>query len=75
MLILLGGRALQGLGGGILFALSYALIRIVFTENLWSRAMGVVSGMWGIATLCTQPLVVFLQRVVIGAGHFEIYSL
>ncbi|MGV2933759.1 MFS transporter [Providencia sp. AGC89] len=52
MLILLGGRALQGLGGGILFTLSYALIRIVFTENLWSRAMGVVSGMWGIATLC-----------------------
>ncbi|WP_368877695.1 MFS transporter [Providencia vermicola] len=52
MLTLLVGRALQGLGGGILFALSYALIRIVFTENLWSRAMGVVSGMWGIATLC-----------------------
>ncbi|EFB70663.1 MFS transporter [Providencia rustigianii] len=52
MLILLGGRALQGFGGGILFALSYALIRIVFTPNLWSRAMGVVSGMWGIATLC-----------------------
>lgn len=52
MLTLLGGRALQGLGGGILFALSYALIRVVFTENLWSRAMGVVSGMWGIATLC-----------------------
>ncbi|GAB1440709.1 MFS transporter [Providencia sp.] len=52
MLILLSGRALQGFGGGILFALSYALIRIVFTEKLWSRAMGVVSGMWGIATLC-----------------------
>ncbi|MGO2334935.1 MFS transporter [Providencia sp.] len=52
MLTLLGGRALQGFGGGILFALSYALIRVVFTPNLWSRAMGVVSGMWGIATLC-----------------------
>ena len=52
MLTLLGGRALQGLGGGILFALSYALIRVVFTPNLWSRAMGVISGMWGIATLC-----------------------
>lgn len=52
MLMLLGGRALQGLGGGILFALSYALIRVVFTPNLWSRAMGIISGMWGIATLC-----------------------
>lgn len=52
MLSLLAGRAFQGLGGGILFALSYALIRVVFPENLWSRAMGVISGMWGIATLC-----------------------
>lgn len=52
MLSLLVGRAFQGLGGGILFALSYALIRVVFPENLWSRAMGIVSGMWGIATLC-----------------------
>lgn len=52
MLSLLVGRAFQGLGGGILFALSYALIRVVFPENLWSRSMGIVSGMWGIATLC-----------------------
>ncbi len=51
MPILLIGRILQGFGGGILFALSYALIRILFEERLWSRAMGITSGMWGIATL------------------------
>ncbi|MDR2248525.1 MFS transporter [Acinetobacter sp.] len=51
MPFLLLGRAIQGFGGGILFALSYALIRIVFTQNLWSRAMALVSAMWGIATL------------------------
>lgn len=49
---MLVGRAAQGFGGGILFALSYALIRIVFDERLWSRAMAMVSGMWGVATLC-----------------------
>jgi MFS family permease len=49
---MLAGRAAQGLGGGILFALSYALIRVVFDERLWSRAMAMVSGMWGVATLC-----------------------
>ncbi|MFM0740747.1 MFS transporter [Paraburkholderia xenovorans] len=49
---MLGGRTLQGLGGGVLLALSYALIRVVFEERLWSRAMGLVSGMWGVATLC-----------------------
>ncbi|WP_353193682.1 MFS transporter [Pandoraea pnomenusa] len=49
---MLAGRTLQGFGGGILLALSYSLIRIVFAPALWSRAMGLVSGMWGVATLC-----------------------
>ena len=44
---MLAGRSIQGLGGGVLFALSYALIRIVFDAALWSRAMALVSGMWG----------------------------
>ncbi|MGH8815387.1 MAG: MFS transporter, partial [Achromobacter pestifer] len=52
MPMLLAGRCIQGLGGGILFALSYALIRLVFDAPLWSRAMALVSGMWGVATLC-----------------------
>ena len=42
---MLAGRSIQGLGGGVLFALSYALIRIVFDAALWSRAMALVSGM------------------------------
>ncbi|VVE23498.1 MFS transporter [Pandoraea iniqua] len=49
---MLAGRTLQGFGGGILLSLSYALIRVVFAPPLWSRAMGLVSGMWGVATLC-----------------------
>jgi DNA-binding transcriptional LysR family regulator/MFS family permease len=53
---MLAGRTLQGFGGGILLALSYALIRVVFEERLWSRAMGLVSGMWGVATLCGPAL-------------------
>ncbi len=45
------GRSVQGLGGGTLAALSYALIRVVFEPALWLRAVALVSGMWGIATL------------------------
>ncbi|MBT2118721.1 MFS transporter [Dyella sp. LX-66] len=48
---LLAGRSLQGLGGGVLVSLAYVLIRQVFEPALWSRAMGLVSAMWGIATL------------------------
>lgn len=49
MFVLLAGRFVQGFGGGLLFALSYAMVRIVFEAKLWSRAMALISGMWGIA--------------------------
>lgn len=51
MPVLLAGRFVQGLGGGLLFALAYAMIRLVFAEALWPRAMAMVSAMWGVATL------------------------
>lgn len=51
MPVMLFGRALQGLGGGFLFALCYAMIYAVFDERLWPRAMALISGMWGVATL------------------------
>lgn len=64
---MLAGRSVQGLGGGTLAALSYALIRIVFVPALWPRAVALVSGMWGVATLC-GPAVggLFAQ-----AGHWR----
>lgn len=51
MLTLLAGRSAQGLGGGFLLGLSYSAVRMVFDERLWSRAMVLVSSMWGVATL------------------------
>ncbi|PSK91540.1 MFS transporter [Taibaiella chishuiensis] len=47
MEVLLMGRLIQGLGGGLLFALSYAMIRIIFEERLWARVMALISAMWG----------------------------
>jgi MFS family permease len=62
MAALLAGRSLQGLGGGMLVALSYAMIRHLFPAALWPQAIALVSGMWGVAAL-TGPFVggVFAQ--------------
>ena len=49
---MLAGRTVQGLGGGLLAALGYALIRTLFEARLWPRAVALASGMWGVATLC-----------------------
>lgn len=51
MPIMLVGRSVQGLGGGFMLALSYSMIRLVFEEALWPRAIALISGMWGVATL------------------------
>ncbi|WP_281494273.1 MFS transporter, partial [Parapusillimonas granuli] len=51
MPMLLVGRTVQGLGGGLLLSMSYSAVRMVFDEQLWSRAMVLVSSMWGVATL------------------------
>lgn len=51
MSVMLLGRTVQGLGGGFLFALGYAMIYEVFDKSLWPRAFALVSGMWGVATL------------------------
>ncbi|KXF75913.1 MFS transporter [Paramesorhizobium deserti] len=49
--LLLAGRFVQGLGGGLLLALAYAVVRLVYPETLWSRAIGLISAMWGVSTL------------------------
>lgn len=56
MPFLLGGRAIQGLGGGVMLGLSYASVRLVFETHLWPRAMALISTMWGVSTL-TGPAV------------------
>ncbi|MCV7385068.1 MFS transporter [Mycolicibacter longobardus] len=51
MEVLLIGRTLQGMGGGLLAGLGYALINAVLPSWLWTRASGLVSAMWGVGTL------------------------
>jgi MFS family permease len=56
MVALLCGRALQGLGGGILAGLGYAVIQSVLPEKLWAKATALVSAMWGVGTLAGPAL-------------------
>lgn len=51
MEFLIVGRVVQGLGGGLLVGLGYAVIRAALPERHWARATGVVSAMWGLGVL------------------------
>ena len=49
--ILIAGRALQGVAGGLLAGLGYAVINAALPRALWTRASALVSAMWGVATV------------------------
>lgn len=51
MPVMLAGRAIQGFGAGLLTAMSYAMVRIVFPQHLWGRAFALISSVWGVSTL------------------------
>ena len=55
ILLVLAGRALQGLGEGLLVALSYALVRELFHNALVPRVFATQALSWGIA-LAAGPL-------------------
>lgn len=50
------GRALQGIGAGLLTGLGFATIRSVLPPPLWTRATGLVSAMFGVGTLVGPAL-------------------
>lgn len=70
MVVLLAGRAVQGFGGGLLFALSYSVVRVVLDAALWPRAMALVSAMWGVATLVGPALGGLWAQVDLWRGAF-----
>jgi MFS family permease len=48
---LLVGRTVQGLAGGLLAGLGYAVINTALPNSLWTKASALVSAMWGVGTL------------------------
>jgi predicted MFS family arabinose efflux permease len=51
MAVLVAGRTLQGLGGGMMVAAVHGLVREVFPEGLWPRMLATISIAWGIAAM------------------------
>lgn len=51
MPLLLLGRTVQGLGGGLLAGLGYALIQRALPERLWAKGVALVSAMWGVGNI------------------------
>ena len=68
MEVIVAGRAVQGLGGGMLVGVVHAMIREVFPAHLWPRMLATVSVAWGVAAL-TGPFVGGVLAAQIGRAH------
>ncbi|WP_265518576.1 MFS transporter [Nitratireductor luteus] len=56
MMVMLAGRLAQGLGGGLLVALTYVAIQRLFPREMWPRLIALMSAIWGAAAF-TGPLI------------------
>ena len=61
------GRALQGLGGGMLIASAHSMVRELFPAPLWQRMLTTISCAWAIPAL-GGPVV---GGVLAGLGHWR----
>ena len=44
-------RAIQGLGGGAIYALSFIVVGVLFPAEQRAKIQGIISGIWGIASI------------------------
>ena len=44
-------RAIQGLGGGAIYALSFIVVGVLFSADQRAKVQGFISGIWGIASI------------------------
>ena len=49
-------RAIQGIGGGAIYALSFIIISVVFPGEKRAKMQGLISGVWGISSILA-PLI------------------
>lgn len=70
MEVLIGARLVQGLGGGLLAGLGYAVIREALPPHLWTRATGFVSAMWAVGTLLGPTIGGLFAQIGFWRGAF-----
>jgi MFS family permease len=51
MEVIVAGRAIQGLGGGMMFGVVHGAVRELFPEVMWQSRLAFLSGVWGVAAI------------------------
>lgn len=74
MAVMLVGRGIQGLGGGLLTGLAYAVLRMALPPRLWPRAIALISAMWGVGNLAGPVLGGLFAQIGFWPGAFIVLA-
>jgi MFS family permease len=51
MAVMVAGRAVQGIGGGLTFGIIHGMVRELFPERMWPSRLALISSVWGVAAI------------------------
>lgn len=51
MAVVVAGRAIQGIGGGLTFGIVHGMVRELFPEPMWPSRLALMSTVWGVAAI------------------------
>jgi EmrB/QacA subfamily drug resistance transporter len=51
MEMMIGARAIQGLGGGAIYALAFIIVGVLYPAHQRARMQSIISGIWGVASI------------------------
>lgn len=51
MAVVVAGRAVQGIGGGLTFGVIHGMVRELFPEPMWPSRLALISVVWGVAAI------------------------
>jgi MFS family permease len=69
------GRFIQGLGGGLLLSLCYLAIHEWFAKELWNRLFGIVAIIWGAGSLLGPVIGAVFSNQFTWRGAFWFFAL
>ncbi|MGY4721200.1 MFS transporter [Naumannella huperziae] len=70
MPVFLAGRIVQGAAGGLLTGLAYTVLRRVLPAHLWTRAIALLSAMWGVGNVIGPVLGGLFAQLGVWRGAF-----
>ncbi len=74
MTVFLGGRLIEGLGGGALVSLAFVSVERLFPRRIWPQLFGIMSAVWGVSAFSGPLLGALVSEALSWRWAFGIFT-